>query len=381
MTLHRQTLDRSAQQHDAPESADQAEAEQASMPQLGLLAQLQRRADSSLRARMVSSLQRTHGNRFTQRVLAQRQPAAQLLGQASGPILGAANHALAGALAQRQPIQREGNVERPINSIDLSGIAPNANKVKEAAAKILDVATTVRKDGEHWYGDEKDKINMAANLTDMASKMTSAASAMENMTRGLDGGKLEGPAEVLDKATKLLRAVDFLGSIDPNHPSLVAFKNDPGDFTKASAWATQIGESFSKASELIPDSIPGLPGFIPQYFKGLLSAPKNYIQVFIALQQDRINKIDSETGGSSADQRVSEGDRSVWEGPLSGVFYGAFFVQPPGLQGFMTANRHIGGVDLWKTSLSYGKALILGAVQGVGDENKRELWSNYINGS
>jgi hypothetical protein len=295
--------------------------------------------------------------------------------------MAAVEHKTVSTVAQREIIQRDGDIERPVNSIDLSPIAPNANKVKEAASKILDVATTVRKAGEHWYGDEKDKLNMAANLTDMASKMTSAASAMENITRGLDGGKLEGSAEVLDKATKLLRAADFLASVNPNHPSLVAFKNDPNDFTKAADWANHIGDIFGKASELIPDSIPGLPGFIPQYFKGLLSAPKNYIQVFIALQQDRIRRIDSETGGSSAKERVSEGDRSVWEGPLSKLFYGAFFVEPRGLQDLMIANRNIAGKDLWKTSQSYGKALILGAVQGIADENKRQLWSNYINGS
>jgi len=284
-------------------------------------------------------------------------------------------------VAQREIIQRDGEIERSVNSIDLSQIAPNANKIKEAAAKIVDVATTVREDGTHWYGDEKDKLNMAANLTDMASKMMSAASAMENITRGLDGGKLEGSAEVLDKATKLLRAADFIASLDPNHPSLVAFQNDPDDFTKAADWANHIGDVFGKASGLIPDSIPGLPGFIPQYFKGLLSAPKNYVQVFIALQQDRINRIDSETGGSSADTRVTDGATTFWEGPLSHLFYDAYFVKPPGLQEFMHQNRYIAGVDLWETSESYGKALILGAVQGISDDDKRQLWSNYINGS
>lgn len=310
-----------------------------------------------MQASDVLQLQRVHGNQTTLRMLGikpQRE--------------------------SRSMIQRASPTELAINSVDLSGISGNANKLKEFAAKVAGLATAVREEGTHWYGNDDDLINCAANLSDMAGKLTSAASAMENITRGLDGGVLEAPAEQIEKATKLLKAADLISNLAKTDEKLEAFKNDPENAAKAEAWATSVGSTFDAIGELIPDSIPLLPGFIPQYFKGLMSAPSNYIKVFIALQKDRDLKIDSLTGGSNASQKVVDGDTVVWEGSLTGVFYRAFFVDPPGLQAFMLQNDHtINGVDLWEASYNFGLALIIGRVQSISDDAKREGWLAYLN--
>ena len=307
-------------------------------------------------ARDVIQMQRTYGN------------------QATLQMLGVQTHSNPDA-----HIQRAEPSELTINSIDLSPISADANKLKEFAAKLTGLATAVREKGTHWYGNDKDLINCAANISDMASKVTSAASAMENILTGLDGGKLEGPAKVIEKATTLLKAADLVSKLKDGDEKLEAFKSDPENMTKAEAWALHVGSTFDAIGELIPDSIPGLPGFIPQYFKGLMSAPSNYIKVFIALQNDRYNKIDSLTGGSNADHKVVEGEKVVWEGVLSGVFYSAYFVQPAGLQSFMLQNDHsINGVDLWEASYSFGLALVIARVQSIPDEDKRTAWLAYL---
>jgi hypothetical protein len=275
------------------------------------------------------------------------------------------------AVAKKEVIQRQNAPQnKPVD------VSANIKKINESVDKIRELAEKIRKENTHgwWWPDNKEKLNTAANLTAMASKIISATSALDNICGG--NSNLGSTEKALEAATKILNT---LADISQQDSLLMDMQNNPNDFGKAAAWATNIGNVFDQASNLFPPKIAGLP-IIPEYIKGLLSAPKNYIQTFIALQQDRINKIDSETGGTKADERLSD---DSWKGPLTRLYGGAYALDDLGdadnFQKFMKDNKTIRGKDLWETSKDYGKSLLLGAVQGVPNEKKREKWSEYIN--
>lgn len=351
-------------------------------------------ADRPTQIRLLEDLHQVQGNAYVQRALAEARSATGGPREAQmGPVTERASSdtdqveeaLLPTTGAGPAPaVQRAGpadSTEKGLNSIDLNPILPNVNKLKEAAAQISTVAATMEKEGTHWYGDDKETITCAANMVDTAQKITDAASGFEKMVLSVKDGVLEGPAEVLDKAATLMRAVDVAASIAENQATLDAMRERPSDFEAAATWATSIGNTFDKASELIPDSIGGLPGFIPQYLKGLLAAPSNYIQVFIALQRDRIRGVESATGGTQAglSTKDSSGGTTTWKGPLSFVFMVAQAVEPPGLQEFMATHREIRGYDLFETSENLGRALLRSAIEKeITDYQKRKLWTDWL---
>lgn len=320
-----------------------------------------------LRQAAVMQMQQVQGNRYVQR---------RLLGQ------------------NRPMIQRQNKVdeshEDAVKALDLAGypetMAPNAGKLANGAAKLVTVGQQLHKKGTAGWIDDKSMLNSAQSVTDTAKAMTELATGVTAMCK--EGSRLKQAHSGLNKtsdmtahASRVVSAVNLAASFTDDS-TLNDFLEKPDDAKRAAAWAKHVGDIFTKASKLV-DGIPDgvLPGFIVAYYKGLLSAPANYIGAFQAIMQARYDKIDAETGGSSASHRVSEGDKIVWEGPLSGVFYSAFFAQPAGLQGFMQSNRKIGGMDLYETPYTVGKSLITSAVQGSGQltEQQRTGWLDYLN--
>lgn len=325
-----------------------------------------------LRQAAVMQMQQTQGNRYVQRKLHSQ-------GQVRPSIL----------VIQRQDKVDESH-EEAVKALDLAGypesMAPNAAKLASGAAKLVTVGQQLAKQGKGVFFDDKAILNSAQSIIDTAKAITELGTGVTAMCK--EGSRLKSASEGLSKgadmtahASRVVSAINLAASI-ADDSKLNDFLAKPDDPKKASEWAKHVGDTFTKASKLV-DGIPDglLPGFVVSYYKGLLSAPANYIAAFQAIMQARYDRIDAETGGSSADQKAVEGEKVVWEGPLSGLFIGATFVQPSGLQGFMLNNRTIGGMDLYQTPYSVGKSLLASAVQGSGQltDDQRSGWLNYLN--
>jgi hypothetical protein len=261
-----------------------------------------------------------------------------------------------------------------------------ATAIRSAAKSLFDAEAAIESQGK---GD-KSAIDTAKNLKGIADSMLQVANALDSVTGSDNTEALDAAGKASKLGDSLINAADAIIKVNDANNQLKAFQDNPSKET-AEAWARGVGDLFSGLANFVPDVEPK---FISDYWKGLLSAPKNYINAFITMQDVYYGNIDKEAGlsqstglkgfafiGHEATKRVSDGS---WEGDLTDIYYPAFALQKLAdgttFQNYMIAHRNTEGMDLWKTNINVGKAVLLTAIsRDVSDDDPaKQVWMSYV---
>ena len=292
----------------------------------------------------------------------------------------------------------------------LAAAKPAVEKINAGMKQFDGVAESVRKlkDGK---ADIKDDSNRVADTVIGFSKgMNSLASGLDGLiNKGANSDPLKQHANANDYADRVVKAANVAAQASEASGALKNFQDHPSLET-ANAWADSVTGLFTQAGGLL-DNIPDgwMPGFIKDYYKGLFTAPANYVNAFKTLMNLHYGAIDLEAGLEhnvigqvKHTQFAEEPGRSkdkwgksniVWKGALVPVFISAHF-QPRSaggltLQEFMHAHQKSEGVDLYDVSLAAGKALLLGAILRDAPEEVinvetgetlKQRWAAYVGG-
>ena len=266
-----------------------------------------------------------------------------------------------------------------------STLLGKATAIRSAAKKLLDAEAAI----ESQKKGDKSAIDTAKNLKSIADAMFQVANAIDGVTGDDNAEALKKGGKMLELGDKLIQAADTISQVTSANSKLEAFQANPGKET-AEEWARSVGSLFNGLSNLVPDVEPK---FISEYWKGLLSAPSNYIEAFITMQNVYYGNIDKEAGlsqsrgvpglrdlglgGHAATKRVSDGS---WEGDLTDIYVQGYF-QPKLNDGktfndFMISHRKSEGMDLWDTDVRVGKAALLNAISRdvSDDETAKQAW-------
>ena len=137
--------------------------------------------------------------------------------------------------------------------------------------------------------------------------------------------------KLVDQAGKLIDAVDLIGDLFDDGP-LDAFLADPQNDALAEQWAVHTAGIFTKAAGFIPDDIPGIPSFILKMWKGLLSAPANYVNAFLNVMKAYKKRVAEKSGFDGYGGATYHDLGAVqWRGPLARLYRDA----PEDLKTFM----------------------------------------------
>ena len=256
-----------------------------------------------------------------------------------------------------------------------------ATAIKSAASGIYAAEAAL----EGQAKDDKSLLDSLKNLKAVADGMFKLANAI-NSVKGSENAEALGKAgKVSEVGDALISVADTVATVQDADSKLKAFQAKPNKET-AEAWARSVGDVFDKAAAFVPSE--GLPGFIPAMWKGLLSAPKSYINAFITMQNVYYGNIDKEAGlsgpgmpiiGRNATRRFGD----MWEGDLTDMFSKGWFVEQRNKKGqtfcdFMTAHRKT-GPDLWRTTVDVGKGVLLAAISRLEDEDPaKDVWVVHI---
>ncbi len=261
-----------------------------------------------------------------------------------------------------------------------------ATAIRSAAKGLFDAEAAIESQGK---GD-KSAIDTAKNLKGIADSMLHVANALDSVTGNDNADALDAAGKASKLGDSLINAADAIIKVSDANDRLKAFQDNPSKET-AEAWARGVGDLFGSLANFVQDVEPK---FISDYWKGLLSAPKNYIDAFITMQDVYYGNIDKEAGlsqstglkgfafiGHEATKRVSDGS---WEGDLTDIYYPAFALQKLAdgttFQNYMIAHRNTEGMDLWKTDIKVGKAALLTAIsRDVSDDDPaKQVWMSYV---
>lgn len=258
-----------------------------------------------------------------------------------------------------------------------------------AADSVNKIATDLEKKGVHKYWfDDTQMLQSAKNLH-------GAASALIKLGKALDRGDpnketLEKGSKALEYVDKAIKAAEAVGAIRSLSLATENLEKSTNEDT-VNAWADSVGDAFDKAGALI-DLIPkdAIPGFIVDYYKGLFSAPKNYIAAFKTMMKVHYGSIDKEAGISGGKVKAEDLGKTGldWEGDLSGIFVNAYF-QPKSkqneeLQRYMLRHRTSEGVDLFKVNVAVGKAVLSAAIardlesDGPDGDPAKDSWTAFL---
>ena len=297
------------------------------------------------------------------------------------------------SLATTPIIRRGGNpddsLEYGAKALDLGQLDSSSKKVLKGSSKLLTIAQKIKEKGTNaLWANDKSLLQNAQQLTDLSKALSNVGTGLTDLLKSASGKTFKQGDPIFENASKLCNIANVIGSGIEAENALDDLHADPHNYDKAKKWARSLGDVFEKSNkliELIPDGV--LPGFIQAYWKGLLSAPTNYIEAFITIMEIHYGKLDKETGISGATRRATQGDKILWEGDLTSMYSAACFVQPFGtLDQFMNAHQQTEGVDLWKASIPIGKKLLLNAIEREiplkNDPNAlqdpRRLWIPWI---
>jgi peptidoglycan hydrolase-like protein with peptidoglycan-binding domain len=270
-----------------------------------------------------------------------------------------------------------------------STLLGKATAIRSAAKKLLDAEAAI----ESQKKGDKSAIDTAKNLKSVADAMYQVANAIDGVTGDDNAEVLKKGGKMLELGDKLIQAADTISQVSSANSKLEQFQTNPSKET-AEAWARSVGGLFGGLSNLVPDVEPK---FISNYWKGLLSAPSNYIEAFITMQNVYYGNIDKEAGlsqsrgipglrdlglgGHAATKRVSDGS---WEGDLTDIYAQGYF-QPKLNDGktfndFMITHRKSEGMDLWDTDIRVGKAALLTAISRdvSDDEPAKQSWMMHV---
>ena len=272
-------------------------------------------------------------------------------------------------------------------------LVQRVSDLKGAATAFYDLGKKLEEKGIGGTFEFKDDklIASAKNVTGTADGLTKLAKAIESWTNGGNKESIEKGSTAVDYVSKIIDAADAIIAVKKLSFSAEEMGKKPNQAT-VEAWADDVGNSFDKASGLL-GLIPSgaLPDFVASYYKGLLSAPKNYISAFKTIMHARYDNLDMEAGISKSNQdaRNLGTNKIEWEGDLVPLYVKACF-QPKGngdatLQAFMKAHQTIGGVNLYKTDMATGKTLLGAAIaREVPDEEDpntpsvKVAWMEYV---
>ena len=275
----------------------------------------------------------------------------------------------------------------------VSSLSARASSLRNAAKGIQqaeDAVEKMAKDHGRFSGDDKQLLANAKNLKAVADGMLKLAGEIDKWTGDTNKLSIKKGDEILGHADKLLQAADTVIAIKDLNAELNAFQQKPSADT-ARAWARGVGKAFDSASALIPSK--GLPGFIVDYWKGLLSAPKNYIEAFITLMDVHDKTITEATDFDPDQHQTSDsgkhliGKRTGWKGELTDIYFKGAFV--PNLKDdnkpfltFMLDHVTSEGCDLWTVKKAVGKALLLAAInRDVPDQEAKDVWLAHVGNS
>jgi len=263
-------------------------------------------------------------------------------------------------------------------------LVQSVKNLKAVADAINKVGTDLEKKGvhEYWF-DDKQMLQSAKNLHATAGAILKLATALD---RGdVNKGTLDKGNTVIDYADKVMKAGEAVAAIRNLSLSSENLEKKTSEAT-VNAWADGVGDAFDKAGALI-DLIPkgALPGFVTDYYKGLFSAPKNYIGAFKTLMKVHYGSIDKEAGISHADRQAEDLGKTGlnWEGDLTTLFVGGYVLPKSGageFQRYMVNHRKEGGIDLYAADLQVGKAVLTTAiVRDISeDDPARDAWVTYV---
>jgi hypothetical protein len=230
-------------------------------------------------------------------------------------------------------------------------------------------------------------LQSAKNLRDTAGAMLKLATALDRGDVNKDSlGKVNN---ALDHGEKLIKAAEAVGAL--RNLSLATDNlNERVSEASVNAWADSVGDAFDKAGGLI-DLIPkgAIPGFVNDYYKGLFSAPKNFIAAFKALMGVHYGTIDKESGISRKDHQAEDLGKTGldWEGGLSSLFAGGFALPKAKtgetFQRYMLSRRETEGVDLFTVTPYLGKAVLRAAIaRDISVEDPAQnAWTSYVAGA
>jgi hypothetical protein len=342
-------------------------------------------ADGGTRERAVKRMQNQHGNAYTSRRMAvQRQPS-YTAGSLPSPsyVSGTPSPSLTG-----------GGTASAGDSYFVTGgqkgqLIDRAKKIREAYKSVDEAAKKLQKEGAgglFGYGKDDQMLVTAKTLQGTADGMLKIADAIDSWTGSPNKESIEKGSKAVEYADNLIHAAELVMSIKKLNLTSEKLSDKPNQ-ADVEAWADSIGDTFEKAGGLM-NLIPkeGLPGFIVDYYKGLFSAPKNYINAFKTIMHSRYAKLDIESDVPSGDLLVEEpgayGGSTVWKGELYMVYSSAYF-QPKAsdgstLQQFMKKHQKDLGVDLYKVKKDIGKALLQGAISSNAPEDVKGAWSNFV---
>ena len=193
---------------------------------------------------------------------------------------------------------------------ELSSIKSQIEDLRDLAAKLRDLAE--RMDSNHdWRG-------VIQELPALAHQLSGAADAYQKVFddgtrragRGLDRAK-----EVVDQIDTAYKSLELLASLS-DRSSLDAFLKNPSDSALAEAWAADVTRSFTLSKELV-DSLPLHVPVVEDMLRGYLSAPEAYVEEYLRIQKQYVERIDARAHLSNSDHEVSHGGETWMTGPLS----------------------------------------------------------------
>jgi len=274
----------------------------------------------------------------------------------------------------------------PVEQVDAkkASLLDKAKALKDIATNTKDLAGKVQSFGEKGWDDD-DVIAMAKSVNGIHGSVNKIAGACTKLA-GVDSQLIAGDAKAVDYLDKAIQAAETVQTMANAKASADAFAANPS-YETASAWADGVGDVFDKAGAYLPTG--ALPSFMGDYFKGLFSAPKNYIAAFKGMMEQRYKGVEAATGvpfmGIAHNKGAWEGGGYVWEGEMTGLFIGASLsgdhMVANELQSYMRSHRKIGGVDLYGiNNPAVGAGLLQSQIENdssLTDEQK-EAYLKYL---
>lgn len=262
-----------------------------------------------------------------------------------------------------------------------------AQGIYAAAAALDKTAKGLQEKGTHkyWFDDDQ-LLQSAKNLQATASAMVKLAKSIDGWAGDANKASLEKGSSALEHVDKVIKACEAVAAIRSLSLSSEEMAKKTNEAT-VNQWADDVGGAFDKAGALI-DLIPkgALPGFVVDYYKGLFSAPKNYIAAFKTMLRVHYGSIDKEAGLSGANHRAEDLGKTGldWEGDLTGVFVNGYLLPKAKtgeeFQRYMLRRRKSENVDLFKVTVAVGKGVLMAAIaRDLADEDPaKDAWVAHV---
>lgn len=267
-------------------------------------------------------------------------------------------------------------------------LTAQVKEIYAAAAAIDKVATDLEQKGasKYWF-DDKQMLQSAKNLHGTASAMIKLGKALD--LGDTNKAALGRGSTALDYADNVIKAAEAVGAIRNLSLSTKNLEEKTSEAT-VNAWADSVGDAFDKAGGLI-DYIPkgAIPGFVLEYYKGLFSAPKNYINAFKTMMKVHYGAIDKEAGISGSKHKAEDLGKTGldWEGDLTDMFAGGYTLPKSKVSEefmrYMLKHRKSEGLDLFDVTLAVGKGVLTAAIErDLDDEDPAKAkWVAYVGSS